>query len=91
MLNPIAGLYSYDPDQAVLPYRADLAELDFLVLDDASAMSAIEEACELQPRTLSERQIDDLMDFLWALTDPQSVDLRVDVPASVPSGLPLAE
>ncbi len=91
MLNPIAGLYSYDPDQAVLPYRSDLAELDFQVLEDASAMSAIEEACELEPRTLSERQIDDLMDFLWALTDPQSVDLRVDVPASVPSGLTLAE
>jgi len=61
------------------------------VLEDASAMFAIEQACELEPRTLSERQIDDLMDFLWALTDPQSVDLRVDVPASVPSGLSLAE
>ena len=55
------------------------------------AMAAIAIACEVEPVVLRETQIQDLMDFLWALTDPQSVDLRIDVPASVPSGLPLAD
>ena len=91
MLNPVPALYSYDPDQAVMPYRSDLNEIDFQLLDDPGVMSAIADACEMEPVGLSERQVDLLMDFLWALTDPASVDLRNDVPGAVPSGLPLAD
>jgi cytochrome c peroxidase len=39
---------------------------------------------------LTEGQFDDLMAFLYALTDPESINLVAkDVPASVPSGLPI--
>jgi len=75
----------------VMPSRPDLDELDFQVLNDSAAMTAIGDACELESVALSENQIGLLMDFLHALTDPSSVDLRVDVPSSVPSGLTLAE
>ena len=37
------------------------------------------------------REIDRLLAFLHALTDPRVFDLRNDVPARVPSGLPLAD
>ena len=36
-------------------------------------------------------QIADLVEFLYALTDPTAIDLRDDMPASVPSGFSLAE
>ncbi len=46
-------------------------------------------ANELAPIALSDRQVARLLDFLHALTDPDSIDLRRDVPWSVPSGLPV--
>jgi cytochrome c peroxidase len=91
MLKPVPSMHSYDPDQAVLPYRSDLDQIDFLVLEDPAAMAAIADSCELEPVSLSEGEVDRIMDFLWALTDPASVDLRDDVPGGVPSGLPLAD
>ena len=90
-LQPVDSLYAYDPDQAVLPYRQDLSDIDFDLLDDAAVMSALAAANELDPRSLSEAEIDHLMEFLWALTDPSSTDLRSDVPEGVPSGLSLAD
>ncbi|MCK6557057.1 cytochrome-c peroxidase [Candidatus Binatia bacterium] len=41
------------------------------------------------PRLLSEQQVDDLMSFLEALTDPAAGDQSRDIPDSVPSGLPV--
>ena len=38
-----------------------------------------------------EKKIADLIQFLHALTDPAAIDLRNDMPTSVPSGLPLAD
>ena len=90
-LDPIESMYNYDPSQAVLPSRNDLDAIDFQALQDSTIMAEIEEACELEPVALSTKQVDFLMDFLWALTDPASVDLREDVPASLPSGLPVAD
>ena len=34
-------------------------------------------------------EVDRILDFLDALTDTGSIDLRDDVPESVPSGLPV--
>jgi cytochrome c peroxidase len=91
MLNPVGSLYAYERDQAVLPYRQDLAEIDFLVLEDPVAMAAIAAQCKQEPVQLTDRELRQLMDFLHALTDPGSMDLRASVPAAVPSGLPLAD
>jgi cytochrome c peroxidase len=88
---PNLSLEGYDPRQAVLPSRSDLDGVDFRLLEDTSAMTAIAEACELQPSGLSDQNIGLLVEFLQALTDPDSVDLRMDVPQAVPSGLTLAE
>jgi cytochrome c peroxidase len=52
---------------------------------------AIAEANELPPNSLSRREMKQLTDFLHALTDPAMLDLRIDVPGAVPSGLTLAE
>jgi len=88
-LDPETALRNYDPSQAVLPSREDLDALDFAIMNDAASVDAIAAAIVLEPVELSEREIGQLIDFLHALTDPSSVDLRRDMPLRVPSGLPV--
>jgi cytochrome c peroxidase len=90
-LNTVESLENYDTTQAVLPSRADLDALDFIAHSDPARRLDIADANELAPVDLSDRDVGYLMDFLHALTDPDSTDLRGDVPKSVPSDLPLAE
>ncbi len=42
-------------------------------------------------RVLTHDEFGDVMAFLQSLTDPAALDLRRDIPASVPSGLPLTD
>ncbi len=90
-LDAVHAINHYDQSQAVLPSRPDLDAKDFVVMNDPVRVAAIADSNELPPMHLSEDEIGHLMDFLFALTDPGSVDLREDVPKSLPSGLPLAE
>lgn len=90
-LHPIFSLNHYDTSQVALPSRPDLDALDFIVQNDPIRRSAIGDANELEPVHLRDRDVADLIEFLRALTDPASIDLRHDVPKRVPSGLPLAE
>ncbi len=90
-LDPVNALYNYDRSQAVLPSRPDLDAEDFVVMDDPVRVDAIAAANELAPVDLDAEEVAALIDFLHALTDPASVDLRGDVPANLPSGLTLAE
>jgi cytochrome c peroxidase len=88
-LDPIGSLNGYDTEQAVLPPRPDLDAADFACHNDGTRRGAIAAACELAPRGLSDEQVKQLVDFLHALTDPDSLDLRDEVPMEVPSGLPM--
>lgn len=90
-LDPLTSLYDYDPAQLRMPSRKDLDARDQLAMSDPAVVSGIARANELSPIRLRKREITQLMDFLDALTDPAMLDLRNDVPRSVPSGLPLAE
>ena len=90
-LDPVNSLYNYDQSQVVLPSRPDLDAQDFVVMNDPARVDAIAAANELAPVRLKEKQIADLIEFLHALTDPAAIDLRKDIPASVPSGLTLAD
>ena len=88
-LDTVNALYNYDQSQAVLPSRADLDALDFVTMNDPERVQYIADHNELDPFTYSDEDVDRIIDFLNALTDPDSIDLRNDVPASVPSGLPM--
>ena len=86
-LDPVASLLAYDPSQAVL---ADVSEFeDLRVIADASELASIAAANELEPNSLTDDEIHDLLAFLNALTDPFSLDGRLGIPAQVPSGLPV--
>lgn len=90
-LDPKNGLNNYDVTQAVLPSRPDLDAVDFEVYHDLGSRSDLAAAIEIEPVRLNNRQIELLIDFLQALTDPGSLDLRSTVPSRVPSGLPLRD
>lgn len=90
-LDPENSLRKYDPSQIVMPPRPDLDAFDLVAFNDQAVTDAIANAIETEPLELSDSDIDELIDFLNALTDPSAGDLRMTAPKRVPSGLPLAE
>ncbi len=85
--NPEFALRNYDATQLSLTLQST-ADTDPTRIDArAAAISTI-----LQPPTLlTPAEIADLVAFLHALTDEASLDLSAEVPATVPSGLPVAD
>jgi cytochrome c peroxidase len=83
-VDPVASYESYTVDQAVGPSLqfTDRARFRDPLLASVSPELAVVPA-------LSDDQIDQLIAFLGALTDPVATDLDALVPASVPSGLPI--
>ena len=88
-LDPVNALYNYDQSQATLPPRSDLDSLDFVTMNDPDRVEYIAKHNELDSMNYSDEDVGLIIDFLNALTDPASIDLRKDVPWSVPSGLPV--
>jgi cytochrome c peroxidase len=88
-LDPVAALNAYDGSQAVLPGRGDLDAIDFTVMNDPALVADIAAASEIAPWPATDDEVADILAFLHALTDPAMLDLRRDIPPSVPSGLPV--
>ena len=90
-LDTAKSLENYDAGQAVLPYHPELDGTDYIHHEDAANRAAIASASEIDSVKLQEHHVKLLMEFLYSLTDPASMDLRHTVPSRVPSGLPLAD
>ncbi|MCW8330955.1 hypothetical protein MD588_19355, partial [Photobacterium sp. SDRW27] len=90
-VDAINSLFNYDQSQAVLPSRRDLDAIDFTIMNKPSVLNDIANASEIQHLNYKSHEIDRIMDFLHALTDPASLDLRPGTPKHLPSGLPLAD
>lgn len=90
-LDPVTALYDFDAGRAIIPSRTDLDAHDYYAATDASILASISAANELAPTPLRDHEFRAIVAFLHALTDPAMLDLRRDVPASVPSGLPVAD
>ena len=95
-INPVASLYAYayndnNERQAVLPPHPALDIENYIAMDDIERVDYIALHNELDPMSYSSEDIDRIIDFLNALTDPKSIDLRRDqnVSTGVPSGLPI--
>ncbi len=86
-LDPARSLRSYDvsqlPPELRETFRGDPASIRAILQRLDPAVS--------EPLELSDREVNQLLTFLEALTDPRAADLREDIPASVPSGLPIAD
>jgi len=91
-VDTVNSLYAYNKNrQAILPTHPTLDAENYRAMDDKAIVSFIAYHNELDPFTYSKEDIDRIMDFLNALTDKNTIDLRSDqdVVYGVPSGLPL--
>ncbi len=86
-LNPVAGLASYDREDALLTAGASVE--DWKAMEDFDEVMRIAEAIEIPDVALDETEIDRILAFLTSLTDPDLGKTGRGVPQSVPSGLPL--
>jgi cytochrome c peroxidase len=86
-LNPTEALLNYDPE-FLSPALQDTCQ------EDEATQQAILETLDpilLTPLEHSDTQVSDLLAFLQTLTSPSAIDLSADIPASVPSGLPVRD
>lgn len=93
-VDAVDSLNNYNSNrQAVLPTHPTLDAENYAAMDDPDRVAFIADHNELEPMSYREKDIDRIMDFLHALTDTASLDLRSDqdVTTGVPSGLPLAD
>jgi len=91
-LDAVNALYKYnDNRQAVLPSHPTLDHKNYAAMDDLAIVDFIAAHNELQPYNFTTEDVDRIIDFLHALTDTKSLDLREDqdVLNGVPSGLPI--
>ncbi|HEU5076965.1 MAG TPA: hypothetical protein VFU02_22400, partial [Polyangiaceae bacterium] len=90
-LDPIDSFNNYDTSQLVLPPNPNPLIDDFREFNNATQRALRIAANELAPVELTDAEVAQLLDFLHALTDPASIDLRHWMPKSLPSGLLLAD
>jgi cytochrome c peroxidase len=86
-LNTSAALRSFDASQLREDLRATY-------LSDPATLDAMAATIDLRvrsPLALSDAEINDIVAFLKALTDPAARTLSATVPSSVPSGLPVGD
>lgn len=86
-LDPVSALGRYDIAMAILPELPNSD--DQSILNSERETAEIIAANELEPVSLSDSQVDDLIAFLHALTDKTASAGRLGIPETVPSGLPL--
>ncbi|MHC4829627.1 MAG: cytochrome-c peroxidase [Planctomycetota bacterium] len=89
-------LHVLDPATSCLNYDGSDLRADFQATLDSDATRIGARIAALAPElgstpTLTDAEVDDLLAFLHALTDPASLNLLNDAPATVPSGLPVPD
>ncbi|MCA9716572.1 MAG: hypothetical protein H6713_27565 [Myxococcales bacterium] len=80
-LDPETSLNNYDPTQIHPALQPSVLPTQEAVLRHLDPV--------LENPTFKEQRVDEVMAFLAALTDPDSLDLSDSIPESVPSGLPV--
>jgi cytochrome c peroxidase len=88
-LDPEKARASWTPKTARLPSVPWLTPIDFVIQEDDREMARQAAKTDIQPVTLSDREIDDLVAFLHALTGKTVQNRPFGRPETVPSGLPV--
>jgi cytochrome c peroxidase len=89
-LDPDVMLAKWSPDTADLPSAPWLEAIDFVVWNDDREMARQARFRDIEPVSLGDRDVSNLVAFLKALTGTSSVAAPpFGIPDRVPSGLPL--
>ena len=86
-LNPQKSFDQWRPEEARLVSAPWLAQIDFVVRQDAREMHRVRSKIDIVPIQLNSTEIADLVSFMTALTGKSTSKLSLGVPVSVPSGL----
>jgi len=88
-LSPASSLDNYDRSQLIMAADSVLAATDFLLWTDIREMSRYRRYNDLDLPAMSTNELDQIIAFLHALTDSNSLQGVRPAPEHVPSGLPL--
>lgn len=88
-LDPLAALKGWDPAQAVLTRDDGFAVIDLIAFEDSREMERLMRRVDIEPRAMTDADVDAILAFLNALTDCGSLKGPLGRPKSVPSGLPV--
>lgn len=89
-VEPSTAIDNYDKSEAQFSDYTP-PKNDWAALEDAKENQAIKDAVRWSGVKLAAGEIDALMAFMGALEDKKSLTLRLGVPSTVPSGLPVDE
>jgi len=87
-LQPRACLENWSLQNAILPWDESFND-DFITHSNFTVRDNMTARVSWSRVALTAMEIDRLIDFLHALTDPNSLNLRHQIPNRVPSGLPV--
>lgn len=87
--DPAKARASYTPEMANLPAVPWLSKVDFAIQSDSREMDRLAAKIDIPEFSLSERDINDLVAFLHALTGETADTRPLGRPERVPSGLPV--
>ncbi|MEM0898961.1 MAG: cytochrome c peroxidase [Pseudomonadota bacterium] len=88
-LDPVTALGNWDRSQVVLPRSERFAVTDFVIWEDAREMARLISRVDVEPMSLADREVSDLVSFMNALTGESALKGRLGKPEKVPSGLPV--
>lgn len=86
-LDPKAALARWSPGLATLPTIEGLADIDFISLQNDREMARLAGCIDIEPRSLTDAEVAELVAFMDALTGARGNKGRFGTPATVPSGL----
>ena len=88
-LDPLGALDAWRADGLPLARDAALDAADLTAWQDAREMARLRRRVDIEPVALTDDEVDALLAFLGALTDPGSIGGASGAPDAVPSGLPV--
>lgn len=88
-LDPQTAFDQWSRDKVALPGDDRLAAVDFAAMEDRRERARVRNAVDIEPLSLSDDDVQQLVAFLHALTGQKSVSGRLGRPEQVPSGLPV--
>jgi cytochrome c peroxidase len=90
-LDPGGSLVSYNAAATRMPNTNALTSDDAAVMQDQNLLGELASQSEIDRISLTDKEVSQIIDFLHCLTDPRSLNLLRDIPARVPSGLPISD
>ena len=86
---PLEMYQKWDPSMAKLPEAPWLEDIDFVVLSDKRETERLLSRIDIEPIEITEKEIDEIIGFLYALTGKSKNNRPLGRPSAVPSGFPV--